>query len=129
MFITHFVFRFLYGRSKTDRYGITEILLKVALSTITLSNNTSMWQTLYILFLGLYYYQWWTTKTTVFVVVEYCWTFYFDNKSNAMLMLKMYLLKNNFISRHMIDLSHISVKVIPEWTYMKSKMHLLLLIH
>jgi len=37
MFIIHFVFRFLYGRSKTDRHGITEILLKVALNTITIN--------------------------------------------------------------------------------------------
>jgi hypothetical protein len=37
MLIIHFVFRFLYERSKTDRHGITEILLKVALNTITIS--------------------------------------------------------------------------------------------
>ena len=37
MLIIHFVFRFLYERSKTDRHGITETLLKVALNTITIN--------------------------------------------------------------------------------------------
>ena len=37
MLIIHFVFRFLCERSKTDRHGITEILLKVALNTVTIN--------------------------------------------------------------------------------------------